>query len=156
MGDFPPIVTWEEWYRAQEIKAGRVKENFSAKKGKKTTHCVQENRDLWGNRLRCTCGCSFRKNVWHKYDDKPNTYGYQCYNILNNGSANQRRKAGADDTGYSDQGLISNKFRPGSKEPGRFAFSCSTGNQAELQGNTGNIDKILPCFLAPHIRNAVV
>ena len=105
-GNFPPIVTPEEWYCAQEIKAGRVKENFSAKKGKKTTHCVQENRDLWGSRLRCTCGCSFRKNVWHKYDDKPNTYGYQCYNILNNGSANQRRKAGADDTGYCDQPMI--------------------------------------------------
>ena len=100
------IVTPEEWYRAQEIKAGRVKESFSAKKGKKTTHCVQENRDLWGSRLRCTCGCGFRKNVWHKYDDKPNTYGYQCYNILNNGSANQRRKAGADDTGYCDQPMI--------------------------------------------------
>lgn len=99
-------MTPEEWYRAQEIKAGRVKESFSAKKGKKTTHCVQENRDLWGSRLRCTCGCGFRKNVWHKYDDKPNTYGYQCYNILNNGSANQRRKAGADDTGYCDQPMI--------------------------------------------------
>ena len=105
-GNFPPIVTPEEWYRAQEIKAGRVKESFSAKKGKKTIHCVQENRDLWGSRLRCTCGCGFRKNVWHKYDDKPNTYGYQCYNILNNGSANQRRKAGADDTGYCDQPMI--------------------------------------------------
>jgi hypothetical protein len=44
--------------------------------------------------------------VWHKYDDKPNTYGYQCYNILNNGSANQRRKAGADDSGYCDQPMI--------------------------------------------------
>jgi len=32
-GDFPPIVTPEKWYRAQEIKAGRVKESFSAKKG---------------------------------------------------------------------------------------------------------------------------
>ena len=105
-GDFPPIVTPEEWHRTQEIKAGRIKENFSAKKGKKTTHCTQENRDLWGSRLRCTCGCGFRKNVWHKYDDKPNTYGYQCYNILNNGSANQRRKAGADDTGYCDQPMI--------------------------------------------------
>ena len=38
--------------------------------------------------------------------DKPNTYGYQCYNILNNGSASQCRKAGADDTGYCDQPMI--------------------------------------------------
>ena len=26
-------MTPEEWHRAQEIKAGRIKENFSAKKG---------------------------------------------------------------------------------------------------------------------------
>ena len=36
----------------------------------------------------------------------PWSYGYQCYNQLNNGSASQRRKAGADDTGYCDQSMI--------------------------------------------------
>lgn len=105
-GDFPGIVTEEEWYRVEEIKAGRVKESFSKKTGKKTKHCVQENNDLWGSRMRCSCGCSFRKNIWHRYEDRPNTYGYKCYNILNNGSGKRRREAGADDTGYCDQPMI--------------------------------------------------
>ena len=81
-------------------------ESFSPKTGKKVRHCVQENKDLWGSKLRCSCGCGFRKNIWHRYEDRPTSYGYKCYNILNNGSAKQRREAGADDTGYCDQPMI--------------------------------------------------
>lgn len=65
-----------------------------------------DNKDLWGSKLLCTCGHSFRKNRWHKNKGMPWSYGYQCYNQLNNGSASQRRKAGADDTGYCDQSMI--------------------------------------------------
>lgn len=105
-GKFPAIVSQEDWHRAQEIKAGRMMESFSPKTGKKVRHCVQENKDLWGSKLRCSCGCGFRKNIWHRYEDRPTSYGYKCYNILNNGSAKQRRDAGADDTGYCDQPMI--------------------------------------------------
>ena len=105
-GKFPAIVSQEDWHRAQEIKAGRMMESFSPQTGKRVRHCVQENKDLWGSKLRCSCGCGFRKNVWHRYEDRPTSYGYKCYNILNNGSAKQRRDAGADDTGYCDQPMI--------------------------------------------------
>ncbi|MBP3683542.1 MAG: recombinase family protein [Oscillospiraceae bacterium] len=105
-GKFPAIVSQEDWHRAQEIKAGRMMESFSPQTGKRVRHCVQENKDLWGSKLRCSCGCGFRKNIWHRYEDKPTSYGYKCYNILNNGSAKQRRDAGADDTGYCDQPMI--------------------------------------------------
>lgn len=105
-GKFPAIVSQEDWYKAQAIKAGRMMESFSPQTGKKVRHCVQENKDLWGSKLRCSCGCGFRKNVWHRYEDRPTSYGYKCYNILNNGSAKQRRDAGADDTGYCDQPMI--------------------------------------------------
>ena len=105
-GKFPAIVSQEDWHRAQEIKAGRMMESFSPQTGKRVRHCVQENKDLWGSKLRCSCGCGFRKNIWHRYEDRPTSYGYKCYNILNNGSAKQRRDAGADDTGYCDQPMI--------------------------------------------------
>lgn len=140
-GDFPAIVTEEEWHRVQEIKAGRIKENFSPATGKKTSHCVKDNKDLWGSKLQCSCGCSFRKNVWHRYPDKPNTYGYQCYNILNNGSANQRRKAGADDTGYCDQPMIADwKLELMGKKVLEQVF----GEKRELIDRT--IDLIRRCF----------
>ena len=105
-GKFPAIVSQEDWHGAQKIKAGRMMESFSPQTGKRVRHCVQENKDLWGSKLRCSCGCGFRKNVWHRYEDRPTSYGYKCYNILNNGSAKQRRDAGADDTGYCDQPMI--------------------------------------------------
>lgn len=105
-GKFPAIVSQEDWHRAQKIKAGRMMESFSPQTGKRVRHCVQENKDLWGSKLRCSCGCGFRKNIWHRYEDRPTSYGYKCYNILNNGSGKQRRDAGADDTGYCDQPMI--------------------------------------------------
>lgn len=105
-GNFPAIVSQEEWYKVQEIKAGRMMESFNPQTGKKVRHSMPQKRDLWGTRLRCSCGCSFRRNRWHRNTNAPDSYGYQCYNILNNGSGKQRREAGADDTGYCDQPMI--------------------------------------------------
>jgi len=62
--------------------------------------------DLWANKLRCSCGGRFRKNRWHKNKYKEWSYGYECYNKLNNGSARKRREAGMDDTGYCDMNMI--------------------------------------------------
>ena len=107
--DFEPIVSEEEWYKCQEIKAKRVKQTMSAANTankQKRHHGTKENRDLWGSKLQCSCGHSFRKNRWHKNNNMPWSYGYQCYNQLNNGSAASRRKAGFDDTGYCDQPII--------------------------------------------------
>jgi len=104
-GDFPPIVTEEEWHRVQAIKESRMKQSFKAD-AKVPIHGTKENHDLWGSKMQCACGCSFRKNRWHKNENAPWSYGYQCYNILNNGSGKQRREAGADDTGYCDQPMI--------------------------------------------------
>lgn len=104
-GDFPPIVTEEEWHRVQTIKESRMKHSFKAD-AKVPVHGAKENHDLWGSKMQCSCGCSFRKNRWHKNENAPWSYGYQCYNILNNGSGKKRREAGADDTGYCDQPMI--------------------------------------------------
>ena len=104
-GDFPAIVTEEEWNQVQAIKANRMQASFSPN-AKKPVHGKKENHDLWGSRMQCSCGCSFRKNRWHRNANAPDSFGYQCYNILNNGSGKQRREAGADDTGYCDQPMI--------------------------------------------------
>ena len=104
-GDFPAIVTEEEWNQVQAIKANRMQASFSPN-AKKPVYGKKENHDLWGSRMQCACGCSFRKNRWHRNANAPDSFGYQCYNILNNGSGKQRREAGADDTGYCDQPMI--------------------------------------------------
>lgn len=104
--DYEPIITEEEWYRCQEIKQRRVTKTIGVStdgKKKQPNHGKNETKDLWATKLKCQCGASFRRNRWHKNNNAPWSYGYLCYNRLNNGSAQKRRDAGLDDTGYCDQ-----------------------------------------------------
>ena len=66
------------------------------------TVAKRETHDFWAKKLQCSCGSSFRKNRWHKNKNKDWSYGYQCYNQLNNGSAKKRRLQGFGDSGYCD------------------------------------------------------
>lgn len=104
--NYEPIITEEEWYRCQEIKQRRVTKTIGVStdgKKKQPNHGKNETKDLWATKLKCRCGASFRRNRWHKNNNAPWSYGYLCYNRLNNGSAKKRRDAGLDDTGYCDQ-----------------------------------------------------
>lgn len=104
--NYEPIITEEEWYRCQEIKQRRVTKTIGVStdgKKKQPNHSKNETKDLWATKLKCRCGASFRRNRWHKNNNAPWSYGYLCYNRLNNGSAQKRRDAGLDDTGYCDQ-----------------------------------------------------
>ncbi len=82
-GDFPAIVSQEIWDKAQAIRESRVKPALVT--AEKTTHSKRDSRDIWVNKLRCSCGSSYRKNKWHTKLDGKTSYGYQCYNQLNNG-----------------------------------------------------------------------
>lgn len=111
-GDFEPIVTEEEWKKCESIRKRRRRE-LNIPMVKKTpfgeevvTTAKKESHDKWNRKLRCACGATFRKNRWHKNKGKEWSYGYQCYNQLNNGSAMKRRKQGLDDTGYCDMQMI--------------------------------------------------
>lgn len=104
--NYEPIITEEEWYRCQEIKQRRVTKTIGVStdgKKKQPNHGKNETKDLWATKLKCRCGASFRRNRWHKNNNAPWSYGYLCYNRLNNGSAQKRRDAGLDDTGYCNQ-----------------------------------------------------
>ena len=106
-GDFEPIISEEVWNKCQEIKKNRVTSCFGTTvNGKPKNHGKIESKDVWVKKLKCSCGASFRKNRWHKNKNCDWSYGYQCYNQLNNGSAKQRRLAGEDDEGYCDQRMI--------------------------------------------------
>lgn len=61
---------------------------------------------IWVNKLRCSCGSSYRKNKWHTKLDGKTSYGYQCYNQLNNGIRRKRAEIGLDTEGYCDSRMI--------------------------------------------------
>lgn len=81
-GDFPATISKEVWDKAQEIRESRKKPALVS--SVKTTHSKRSSTDIWVNKLRCSCGSSFRKNKWHVKNDCSESFGYQCYNQLNN------------------------------------------------------------------------
>ena len=103
-GDFPAIISQEIWDKAQEIRESRVKPSLVS--ATKTTHSKRDSADVWVNKLRCSCGSSFRKNKWHTKLDRKTSYGYQCYNQLNNGNKKKREELGLDTDGYCDTRMI--------------------------------------------------
>ena len=103
-GDFPAIVSQEIWDKAQAIRESRMKPALVS--AEKTTHSKRDSRDIWVNKLRCSCGSSYRKNKWHTKLDGKTSYGYQCYNQLNNGIRRKRAEIGLDTEGYCDSRMI--------------------------------------------------
>jgi len=103
-GDFPAIVSQEIWDKAQAIRENRMKPALVS--AEKTTHSKRDSRDIWVNKLRCSCGSSYRKNKWHTKLDGKTSYGYQCYNQLNNGIRRKRAEIGLDTEGYCDSRMI--------------------------------------------------
>lgn len=103
-GDFPAIISQEVWDKAQQIRMSRMKPSLVSTE--KTTHSKRDSKDIWVNKLRCSCGSSFRKNRWHTKKDGGTSYGYQCYNQLNNGTKRKRAELGLDTDGYCDIKMI--------------------------------------------------
>lgn len=104
--DFEPLITEEEFLKSKALHERRTQ---NSKKGLTSgcgcRHGVQENKDVWGSRLKCKCGSNFRKNVNHKNKNEI-TYGYICYSQINTGSARKMLQLGADPTGHCDMSMI--------------------------------------------------
>jgi DNA invertase Pin-like site-specific DNA recombinase len=106
-GDFAPIISEEDWRKAEAIRQSRLSPYLIPSiQTQRKTHTQRQTIDLWAKKLICSCGGHFRKNRWHKNKLKEWSYGYDCYNKLNNGTAKSRRDAGMDDTGYCDMTMI--------------------------------------------------
>lgn len=103
-GDFPAIISQEIWDKAQDIRKSRKKPVLVT--AARTTYSKRNSADLWVNKLRCSCGSSFRKNKWHTRLDGKTAYGYQCYNQINNGTKRKRMEMGLDTEGYCDIKMI--------------------------------------------------
>ena len=97
-GDFPAIVSKEIWNKAQSIRINRRK--AVALRDGKVTISNRSSEDIWVNKLRCSCGYACRRDKWHVRKDGSISYGYQCYNRINNGSKQKREEMGLDSEGY--------------------------------------------------------
>lgn len=110
--DIEPIISEEDFWKVQDLKARRLRE-LNIKQTRKTIFGEvpvlapkRETFDKWKRKLRCNCGASFRKDLWRKNKNTEAAFGYQCYNRINNGSAEMHRKIGNPDACYCDMPTI--------------------------------------------------
>lgn len=105
-GNFEPIISEEDWNKAEEIRKSKTLEANSPSNKEERRKGKRLAKDIWVKKLKCTCNSSFRKNKWRVNKTGEVAYGYQCYNQVNNGSKANREKLGLDTEGYCDIKMV--------------------------------------------------
>lgn len=77
-GNFEPIVSEELWDRCAALREKKSAKQ-RGKDGRLRKFGRKEPQSVWCTKLRCSCGSSFRRFLWHKNADGRKTYGYECY-----------------------------------------------------------------------------
>ena len=77
-GDFEPIISEELWDCCAELRLKKSTHQLG-EDGKLRRFCRKEPQSVWCSKLRCSCGSSFRRFLWHKNVNGNKTYGYECY-----------------------------------------------------------------------------
>lgn len=103
-GKYEPIISEEIWDRCKEIREKKTSAR-KLKNGAVVNGGFHQTKDLWAMRMICSCGYHFRKDKWHK-NISGLTYGYKCYNQLNNGSKQARIDAGLPAEDFCDVGTV--------------------------------------------------
>ena len=99
-GNHEPIITKEEFERVQEmLKEKTASRNNKGARGKHTAN------DVWCKKLKCVCGSSFNRRVWHRVNGVPQ-YAYQCYHQIKTGTIATRQKKGLSVEGVCEVPMI--------------------------------------------------
>lgn len=83
-GRFTPIISEEVWDKCKAIRESKLTLR-KTREGKIEKTGTRTAEDIWAKHLVCRCGYRMRKDRWHM-NKTGFTYGYKCYNRLNNGS----------------------------------------------------------------------
>lgn len=96
-GSFPAIVSEALW---DECKAIRLKKSVRqlGMDGKTKSFGRKEPKSVWSDKLRCSCGSSVRRMLWHKNADGVKTYGYECYRKKRSVSVSYLKEHGLEDS----------------------------------------------------------
>ena len=103
-GRFTPIISEEVRDKCKALRESKLTLR-KTQEGKLERTGTRTSEDIWAKRLICRCGHRMRKDRWH-VNKTGLTYGYKCYNVLNNGSKQARIDAGLDADKYCDMGTI--------------------------------------------------
>lgn len=102
-GRHQPIVTEEEFARAQQIKEARQREQPYNPAGRRLG--VRKPVNVWTKLMVCKCGYHFNRKIWRRLENKIQ-YGYQCYASVRIGTIQSRAKRGLSTEGICDTPMI--------------------------------------------------
>ena len=101
-GKHEPIISKEDFARVQE----KLNERKARRQGKQ--YGTKDVADVWGKKLVCSCGSRYNRRIWNKGNNKGNNklFAYQCYNQIQYGSINARKKKGLSIEGCCDVSMV--------------------------------------------------
>ena len=94
-GNFEPIVSEELWQTCADLR-NKKSAHQRGPDGKLRKFGRKGPQSIWSSKLRCSCGSSFRRFVWHQNQDGRKTYGYECYRQKRNVSITYLKNHGLD------------------------------------------------------------
>lgn len=99
-GSHETIVSKEEFEKVRKMLESK---SFSTNnRGRRGSHKAD---DVWCRKLKCYCGASMNRRVWHRVNGIPQ-YCYQCYSQVKTGSIATRKKKGLDLEGICDTPMV--------------------------------------------------
>lgn len=93
-GRWKPIISEEEWWKAQESLASRVM-TMKKRDDTVTKYGIICAENMWLRKLQCECGRGFNRLVWRRNKlSEEEVTGYRCYHQIETGNTDTRRKKG--------------------------------------------------------------
>ena len=102
---FEAIIDEELFERVNKLRRSKKKPTV-VMNGEVVKRGCSRSADMWVNKMHCSCGSSFRRDLWHRDKNGEPSWGYRCYNKVNNGSAKVRREAGLPTDGFCEMKMI--------------------------------------------------
>lgn len=100
-GSHTPIISKEQFEKVQQLLDSRSESVHNrGRRGKKIS------KDVWCRKLKCECGGSYNRVIWHRTPEGVQ-YAYQCYKQILTGSVRTRAKRG-----LSTEGICVTKMVP--------------------------------------------
>lgn len=88
-GNYEAIISEEQFLLVQEILNNKSS-SIRAKERRGKKPCL----DVYCRKMKCNCGASFNRKVWHRTKENRVQYAYQCYHQINTGTIATRTKKG--------------------------------------------------------------
>ena len=100
-GSHEPIISKEQFAAVQKIIDSKTTTTSNRRKiGTKPFECV------WSGKMKCECGGSFNRKIWHTKKDGIKQFAFQCNKQIRTGTVKTRQKKGLSIEGVCTSPMI--------------------------------------------------